>query len=248
MEDSVNKLEQALGVKVVYSEKRFSRRNNVIFVEAVTATNVTQRYIIKEHVNSSTGNEVFILNALNKQGINVPDVIWHDNNIIIMPYIQGVLLVDLLIDIEIEEELWIGELAKWLRKLHGYMNISSQVCLCMSDLNLRNFIFDGQKFFGLDFENVCFYPPERDLGGICAFILNNHPMFENWKYRICNSLIRAYEALLPGDGSMTKLDHDAIWFYLIEELKAAAGRRANQRHYLNAKIEELSYNKFFSNE
>lgn len=247
MENCIIKLEQALGVEVVFSEKKFSRRNNVFFVEAVSEKNITQRYIIKEHLNSSTGNEVFILDALHKQGIHVPAVLWHDNDMLVMPYIHGVLLADLLINIEIEEELWIGELAKLLRQLHGFMNISKEVCLCMSDLNLRNFIFDGQKMFGLDFESVCFYPPERDLGGICAFILNNHPMFEHWKYRICNSLIRAYEAL-PGDGSNTRLDHDVLWFYLLEELKAAAGRRENQRHYLFAKIEELSYDKFFGNE
>lgn len=245
MENCVNELEQALGVKAVHSEKRYSRRNNVYFVEAITTGNMTQMYIIKEHINTSTGNEVFILNALNKQGSTVPDVLWHDNRIIIMPYIDGVLLADLLVDLEVDEAFWTGELAKWLYKLHSCMNINNRVGLCMSDLNLRNFIFDGQKFFGLDFEEVCFYPPERDLGGICAFILNNDPMFMNWKYRICNSLIRAYENL-PGDSCKTKLDHQAIWFYLIEELKAAAVRREGQRHYLNAKIEELSYIKFFS--
>lgn len=240
MKDCVNKLEQALGVKAVHSEKRFSRRNNVYFVEAITTGNMTQMYIIKEHKNKSTGNEVFILNALNKQGLTVPDVLWHDNNIIIMPYIEGVLLADLLVDLEVDEAFWTGELAKWLHKLHNCMNINSRVGLCMSDLNLRNFIFDGQKFFGLDFEEVCFYPPERDLGGICAFILNNDPMFVNWKYRICNSLIKAYEAL-PG----AKLDYETVWYYLVEELKAAAGRREKQRHFLNTKIEELSYSKFF---
>jgi tRNA A-37 threonylcarbamoyl transferase component Bud32 len=247
MTDCISKLEQALRVKVLYSEKKFSRRNNVYFIEAGVRENITERYIIKEHINSSTGNEVFILNALHKQGVNVPDVLWHDNNIIIMPYIQGVLLADLLIDIEIAEELWIFELAKWLHKLHGYMNTSSQVCLCMDDLNLRNFIFDGRKFYGIDFESVCFYPPERDLGGICAFILNNHPMFEHWKYRICNTFIKAYEALSV-DSCNTKLDREAIWFYLIEELKVAAGRREKQRNYLNVKINELSFNNFFGAE
>jgi hypothetical protein len=240
MENCVNKLEQALGVKAVYSEKRFSRRNNVFFVEAITAGNMTQMYVIKEHVNSPTGTEVFILNTLAKQGISVPEILWHDNSMIIMPYIEGLLLADLLVDLEVDEGFWISELAKWLHKLHNCMNINSQVGLCMLDLNLRNFIFDGQKFFGLDFEGVCFYPPERDLGGICAFILNNDPMFVNWKYRICKSLIKAYEAL-PG----AKLDYEAIWYYLVEELKAAAGRREKQRHFLNTKIVELSYSKFF---
>jgi tRNA A-37 threonylcarbamoyl transferase component Bud32 len=212
MVDFINKLEQFLGVKVVYSEKKYRSLNNIFYVETTTDKNEMQSFIIKEHISSSTGNEVFILNTLKKQGINVPEIIWHDNRFMVMQYIQGILLADLLIDIEVDEDLWIGELAKWLHKLHGYMNISSRECLCMSDLSLRNFIFDGQKFYGLDFESVCFYPPERDLGGICAFILNNHPMFEHWKYRICNTFIKAYEALNV-DSRNTKLDREAIWFF-----------------------------------
>jgi len=237
--DCLNKLERALGVQVSYSEKKHSLRNNVFFVEVAAGENLKQRYVIKEHTNSSAGNEVFIIDTLHKHGINVPKVIWHDDKCIIMQYIPGILLTDLLTDHKVERELWINALAEWLRKLHGFMNISNQVCLCMSDLNLRNFIFNGKEFYGIDFENVCFYPPERDLGGICAFILNNDPMFEHWKYGICNSLIRAYETI-PGNKSFTRLDHEAIRYYLIEELKAAAERRESQRHYLNAKIKELS--------
>ncbi|MDF9409030.1 MAG: Phosphotransferase enzyme family protein [Pelotomaculum sp. PtaB.Bin013] len=237
--DSINKLELALGVKVSYTEKKHSLRNNVFFVKTIAGGNLKQCYVIKEYANSSAGNEVFIIDALHKQGINVPEVIWYDDKCIIMQYIPGVLLTDLLIDHKLEQEIWINALATWLRKLHGFMNISNQVCLCMSDLNLRNFIFNGREFYGIDFESVCFYPPERDLGGICAFILNNDPMFEYWKYGICNSLIKAYETV-PGIKSFDRLDHEAIRCYLIEELKAAAERRESQRHYLNEKIKEFS--------
>jgi len=237
--DCLDKLEQALGVKVSYSEKKYSMRNNVFYVEAITGENVKQRYVIKEHTGSSAGNEVFIVDTLHKHGINVPEIIWHDDKCMIMQYIPGLLLTDLLAGREAGREVWVNALARWLRKLHGYMNISSEVCLCMSDLNLRNFIFNGREFYGIDFESVCFYPPERDLGGICAFILNNDPMFEQWKFGICRSLIRAYETM-PSSRSFARLDRDAIQHYLIEELKAAAERRESQRHYLHAKIQELS--------
>ena len=242
--DCIKKLERVLKVKVRYTEKKYSLRNNVFYVEAVTKENKEQRYIIKEHINSSTGDEVFFLNALQRQGINVPQIIWHDGKIIIMEYIQGILLTDLLNDQEADRDLWINELAKWLRKLHGLIDVSDKVCLSMSDLNLRNFIFDGRKFYGIDFEDICFYPPERDLGVICAFVLNNDPMFEQWKYRVCGLLISAYEKT-PGSGRHTKLDQEAISYYLIEELKDAARRRESQRHLLNAKIKEFSCGSIF---
>ncbi len=243
--DCIKKLERALEVKVQYTEKKFSLRNKVFYVEAVTKENTEQKYIIKEHISSSTGDEVFFLNALQRQGINVPQIFWHDGRIIIMEYIQGILLTDLLNDPEADQELWINELAKWLCKLHGMIDVTDEVCLCKSDLNLRNFIFDGQKFYGVDFENICFYPPERDLGVICSFILNNDPMFEQWKYRICGALIRACETA-PGSRRSVKLDYEAISYYLIEELKDAARRREKQRHFLNDKIKEISCGGIFS--
>jgi tRNA A-37 threonylcarbamoyl transferase component Bud32 len=243
--DCIKKLERILKVEVLHTEKKYSLRNKVFYVEAVTKENKEQRYIIKEHVNSSTGDEVFFLNALRRQGINVPQIIWHDGRTIIMEYIQGILLADLLNDQEADRDLWISELAKWLRQLHGLIDVSYEVCLSMSDLNLRNFIFDGRKFYGIDFEDICFYPPERDLGVICAFILNNDPMFEQWKYQVCGSLIRAYETA-PGGRSHARLDHEAISYYLLEELKDAAQRREGQRAVLNAKIEELSCGGIFS--
>jgi len=244
--DCIKKLEQALEVKVQYTEKKFSLRNKVFYVEAFTKENKEQRYIIKEHINSSTGDEVFFLNALQRQGINVPQIIWHDGRVIVMEYVQGVLLTDLLNDPTADRDLWINELAKWLRQLHGMIDVSDEICLSRSDLNLRNFIFDGRKFYGVDFEDICFFPPERDLGVICAFILNNDPMFEQWKYRVCGSLISAYEKT-PGSGRHTKakLKQEAISYYLIEELKDAARRRENQRHFLNARIKEFSGDSIF---
>jgi tRNA A-37 threonylcarbamoyl transferase component Bud32 len=235
----IKKLEQVLAVKVQHIEKKISLRNSVYYVEAITAENIEQKYIIKEHIHSSTGDEVLILNTLKRRGVNVPQIIWHDQRFIVMQYIQGILLTDLLTDLEADRVLWINELARWLYKLHGIIDDLGEFCLCMSDLNLRNFIFDGREFYGVDFENICFYPPERDIGVICAFILNNDPMFEQWKYSICSSLIRAYETA-HGCRRMTKLDHQAIRHYLIEELNVAAQRRESQRHYLNSKIKELS--------
>lgn len=236
--DCINILQEALKVKVLSCKKKLSLRNNVFYVETVSGDGLKRPYIIKEHLHSSNGDEVFFLSTLKRYGLNVPEIIWHDSRFVIMQYIRGTLLTDLLASPGGDQELWIEQLADWLKKLHGFINSSSRVCLCKSDLNLRNFIFDGREFYGLDFEDVCFYPPERDLGGICAFILNNDPMFEQWKYQICSSLIKAYERA-PVNNCFTELDLEAIWYYLIEELKAAASRREKQRDFLNGKIKEM---------
>jgi hypothetical protein len=237
--DYLNTLQKAIKVKVLTWEKKLSLRNNVYYIETISQDNVIKPYIVKEYLNSSSGNEVFFLSILQRHGLNVPEIVWHDARFIIMEYIRGALLTDLLAEPGGGQKLWINELARWFTRLHGFMQTPGQVCLGKSDLNLRNFIFDGRVFYGVDFEDVCFSPPERDLGGICAFILNNHPMFEKWKYRVCCSLIKAYETV-SADSCFPGLDWEAVWYYLIEELKAAAARREKQRDYLNAKIKELT--------
>lgn len=244
MDDSLKKLEGALGVKVISSANKFSRRNKVQLIEAVSGANIKQLYVIKEHLHTSAANEVFILKTLRQQGFSVPEVLWYDNSVIIMPYIRGQLLADVLESSDRGEQLWIDELAQWLFKLHRLMRSNNRLGLCMSDLNLRNFIFDGQKIYGLDFESLCFFPPERDLGVLCAFILNNDPMFTNWKYDLCRSLLSSYEALSLSKGK-SEISYSSVWFYLIEEMQAAAKRREKQRQVLNTHIEQLSYSRLF---
>ncbi|MDD3652593.1 MAG: phosphotransferase [Desulfotomaculaceae bacterium] len=244
-----DKLERALKVKVISLEKRISKRNNVYLAAVNTKHNLRKKYIVKEYKDWPAGNEVFILHILKQRGLKVPQVIWYDDKILIMEYIHGLLLAELLLDRESDQELWINALAEWLHELHSCMKIknknpSEQTCLCMADLNLRNFIFDGRIFYGIDFENVSFYPPERDLGVICAFILNNDPMFTRWKYNICSLLISRYDKILINECG-SRLNPGLIWFYLIKELKAAAERRKPQRELLNDKIKQLQYSSIF---
>ncbi|OPX86456.1 MAG: Phosphotransferase enzyme family protein [Pelotomaculum sp. PtaB.Bin104] len=250
MVDLNGKLERALEVKIISLERKYSKRNNVYLAEVITSHNIIKKFIVKEYEGQSAGNEIFILHMLKQHGLRVPQITWYDNKILVMEYIHGLLLAELLVDQGPDQELWVNALAGWLHELHGCMKIYKknpfeQTCLCMADLNLRNFIFDSRVFYGIDFEDVCFYPPERDLGVICAFILNNDPMFTSWKYSICSSLISCYDKMFD-DESVSRLNPGLIWYYLIEELKAAAERREPQRELLNAYIKELNYNSIFN--
>jgi len=232
------KLENNLNVKILNYQPKKSFRNDVYLVEVINQDNVRLKYIVKKYVKPKAGNEAFIINSLRNRGLLVPQIIWNDNNIIIMEYIDGILLTDLLTNTNINRQNWVKHLARWLYQLHGTISYADNNCLCKFDLNLRNFIFTGENFYGLDFEKVCYHPPERDLGGLCAFILNNDPMFTQWKYSICSLLVENYNNLNVNIINY-RLDYQAIQYYLIEELKAAAERRVKQRSYLLAKIEEL---------
>lgn len=248
MVDFNNKLERALEVKIISMEKKYSKRNNVYLAEVYNSINIGKKLIVKEYKGQS-GNEVFSLYMLKRHGLRVPQIIWYDEQVLVMEYIQGILLAELLADQVSDWKLWVNALAGWLHELHGCMNInnkdiSKQACLSKADLNLRNFIFDGRVFYGIDFEDICFYPPERDLGVLCAFILNNDPMFADWKYAICSLLISCYDKMQENE-CLSRLNPGLIWYYLIEELKAAVERRKPQRELLNAHIKELNYNSIF---
>ncbi len=232
------KLEKYLKVKVLDYHQKKSFRNKVYLVNGVNQDNVRLRYIVKKYVTPTAENEAFIIKSLRNRGLFVPQINWYDNHLIIMEYIDGILLTDLLINTNINYRDWVNHLARWLYHLHGTTKQADSNCLCKADLNLRNFIFTGENFYGVDFEEVCYHSPERDLGGLCAFILDNDPMFEQWKFSICSLLINTYNKIYFNTNN-GQLDYQAIQYYLLEELKAAAERRIKQRPYLLAKIGEL---------
>ena len=96
--DYLNTLQKAIKVKVLTWEKKLSLRNNVYYIETISQDNVIKPYIVKEYLNSSSGNEVFFLSILQRHGLNVPEIVWHDARFIIMEYIRGALLTDLLVE------------------------------------------------------------------------------------------------------------------------------------------------------
>ncbi len=149
-----------------------------------------------------------------------------------MEYIEGMLIADIMDRPElIRQRRWLLHLADWLSKLHASHRRESQV-LCVPDLNLRNFIYTGRDIVGIDFETAVWNAPERDLGGLAAFILNSDPMFSRDKYQAVHRLINYYSENYSID--MQKLKE-----FFLEEMKQAAFRRTNQREFLLSKLEEL---------
>ncbi|WP_031517319.1 RIO1 family regulatory kinase/ATPase [Desulfofalx alkaliphila] len=229
-----SRLEELLRVRILNYHRKFSFRNRVFLVDTINRETVKSKYIIKEYVNGKADQETAIICNLRQKGLLVPRIIWSNSRVIIMEYIEGILLTDLLTNPKTIHQSWVNSLAKWLYHLHSTER-QGEYCFCKSDLNLRNFIFTGDNFYGIDFEDICITHPERDLGGISSFILTNDPMFAQWKFKVCSSLVKAYVNV-----ANTQLDYRLIEYYLLEELKATASRREKQRDYLLNKIKELN--------
>ncbi|MGI6066077.1 MAG: hypothetical protein ACOYI2_06250 [Bacillota bacterium] len=231
--DWLSLVEENCGIKINSRERLFSRRNEVFLIEGIGKKTQSVKYVVKIYCQGDIFREPFIFRELASAGVKVPRVVWHNENIMVTEFISGTLLVDLMGngDPRNQPPPWLDILARWFYRLHSVKR-SGGYYLSMPDLNLRNFIFNGQDFFGLDFESLVFYPPERDLGGLAAFILNSDPMFEPWKFGTVRHLIKVY-------GDMREIDKKAIEHYFYEEMETAAQRRKGQREYLREKIKEM---------
>lgn len=226
-------LQMNLGFEITRVQLLFSRRNDVYLITAVMPDKTTNNYVVKVKARPTANEEALLLRMLGNSGIGVPQVLWNDARIILLEYLNGVLLTDLVQVAQTApgDDNWVEALAKWLWCLHSFMRIGQGFCLCMPDLNLRNFIYKDGRFFGFDFEELVFARPERDLGGLCAYILNNDPMFAAYKYGLVKKLMLFYICLGMKSNSLSggSIDLDLVYQYYVREMDAAVKRRKKQK-------------------
>lgn len=227
----IGELERVMGGSITCLRKMFSRRNSVYLVRALRPNRIPRSYVVKISTGGSAVEEAYLLTFLRAGGVNVPRVIWHNHWIIVLEYIDGVLLADLLEQEQDGPHDWVEALAAWLWSLHSLVRTDNGCCFCMPDLNLRNFIYKDGRFFGYDFQETVFDRPERDLGGLCAFIMNNDPMFADYKYDIAKRLIGSYASLQDGSHFGESLDMDRIHRCFFSEMRSAMERRKNKGNH-----------------
>lgn len=172
--------------------KRFkSKRNQVYLIKFKDGTDskiaILKRYNSENRKLLDTEYENII--TLKDYGILVPEIFYKSEDSLIMEYIQGELIVDLVERLETGD--WIDKLALWMAKLHEIKKGTSS--LLKKDVNLRNFIYSNGNIYGLDFEEIEYGDVRLDLGNICFFILTNEPSFRKDKYTMVNQFLESYE-------------------------------------------------------
>jgi aminoglycoside phosphotransferase (APT) family kinase protein len=88
------------------------------------------------------------------------------------------------------------------------------------DCNLRNFIWNGKKICGLDFEESTIGDPCQDLGEICFFLLTNSPPLTPLKMEMVDWFLKSYQ-----EYSETKIRN--ISDFIAKSARKAYKRRAN---------------------
>ncbi|MDY6827287.1 MAG: hypothetical protein SVV67_08990 [Bacillota bacterium] len=214
----------------------FSRKNHVLKIRLEDSSCPGSLLILKKFPSARQAEMEFNnLLELKKSGIKVPWPMGLDGPALYMQYLEGLLLTDIIEKEMLPRAAWTGKMACWYANLH-LSSIAGKTgkngALLKTDNNLRNFIYAGEDFYGLDFEEINTGDPARDIGQICAFILTDRPAFTMAKKTAAGELARRYLSL-NRSANPARIEQEV----LVELEKMAMRRKEEElsiREYINA--------------
>ncbi len=209
-----------LPVGNVSIQKKFISKRNRVFLCSVRGKINAGQAILKQYESGNPEWEYEILKMLSEHGLNVPRPYFFDRKYLIMDYIPGVLLCDL---VEAVDMSWIEEIVEWFIAFHSIMRQEGNSYL-KNDVNLRNFIFFNDEFYGIDFETISFGHPARDIGALAAYILTNSPRFTKTKQKAVHQIIKVYCSRVKDVVTPRQISN-----YLWQELGEIAARRPGEQ-------------------
>jgi tRNA A-37 threonylcarbamoyl transferase component Bud32 len=200
----------------ILQEKFKSKKNTVAYVILNEKPRIIKWFV--PGLNRQMNNEYNIL----KKGsgkLNIPTIFEkdEDNNVLIMNYIIGENLCDIINDDKTsfdEKKRLLILLADWFFNFHNYFKKEDQFRI-RGDCNLRNFILTD-KIWGLDFEESRTGRVVEDIAGLCSSILSTDPMFISEKFKLCKTFIESYTKLAPG--RILKVNNE-IAYALLEKIQ-----------------------------
>jgi tRNA A-37 threonylcarbamoyl transferase component Bud32 len=179
---------------IVASVHRLRSRKNAVIALKITATGTPIHAVVaKMFIAGRFENELSILKASWAQGLAVPQVFDARDGVILMEYIPGEPFVD-RINRTFESHL-VDRLAEWYYRYH---QVHGQI---KGDPRLRNFILNGDKIFGVDFEESHKGPWMVDIAGVCASLLDTNPINDQRKQCLSQQFLEKYLSLagIPHD-------------------------------------------------
>ncbi|MGF7058482.1 hypothetical protein [Brassicibacter mesophilus] len=201
--------------------KFYSKKNNVYKVEFKCINEKKINLVVKIFNDIKIKDkEVQMLSILKEYGVRVPDILSIGKDNIIIDYINGPTLLDMVCRLEEEGsgyEKLAENLCLWLLDFYNASKAAIGEDLIFGDVNLRNFIM-LDNIYGIDFEDCKEGCKEEDIGRMCAFILTYTPSFTLWKINFVRSIIDKSTEII-------KTNEIAVREYMNDELKAIEIRR-----------------------
>ncbi len=207
----------------IKSAKRLKSKKNVVVRIDLSQESVEEptSFVAKMFIANRFHNELEKLRISRKGGLAVPDVIGAKDGVILMTFIPGEPLVD-RINRTFNPAL-IDALAGW------YYNYHSIHAMIKGDPRLRNFIWNDNKLFGLDFEESRVGHWMLDIAGIAASILDTEPVFDVRKRVLAWHLLEKYLELRGG----TRNDElDKLFLESVSAILAQTSRWRNNDEIL----------------
>jgi tRNA A-37 threonylcarbamoyl transferase component Bud32 len=200
-------------------QKRFtSKKNTVAYVLLQGSPRVLKWYVPGLKANMET--EASILSK-GSAATHIPSLLDKDpdNNVLIMGYVAGTNLCDILNDqtktLHDKRHL-ISSAAAWFATFHQSFKTKDAFRL-RGDPTLRNFILkDDQTVWAVDFEESHIGNPVDDIAGFCASLLTTDPMFTTEKYELARHFIATYRSQAPWPVENTS---QAVAYALLERIQ-----------------------------
>ena len=110
--------------------------------------------------------EASILRELRGRGVAVPQVVACRGNLLILEYLPGEPLPDLIGRGAYDPDALAGALCDWFAAFYAAVSTGQ----LRGDVNGRNFLYDGTRIHSVDFEERCYGLPAQDAGRLAAFL------------------------------------------------------------------------------
>lgn len=227
-------------IKVQVQQRLLSKRNQVYLVK-LRGEGWPELVIVKQGEAKLVEEEASFLQFLREKGIRVPKVYLQVEELLFLEYIQGSNCCDFINSEQKEEDihLLLREMANWLSKFHNSKQ-AGHYTLLKGDCNLRNFLWTGEKIYGLDFEEVVYGCRWTDIGEICSFILNTKPAFTQKKFFLVNKFLGYYKLF---SGQVYPNDFES---YVVISILKAAKRRPGEIELLQRMAKEIEGGKYLT--
>ncbi len=195
-----------------------------------------EHFILKVFSSDRSENEYRALQDAYNAGIPVPRPVARSDRSILMQYVEGRTVND-LVDEGAGAEPVMG-VASWLARFHRTFLRSGGEVTIKSDAIFKNFIV-ADRIYGIDFELSRPGRPEEDVGETISFLLDTYPMFTDEKYKLAFAFINRYQ---DESGIVLQDVESSIAKSLIE----AARFRPGQQELIYRKAKDLIVLKPFS--
>jgi tRNA A-37 threonylcarbamoyl transferase component Bud32 len=174
-----------------------SRKNRVFKIRMEEGMGVAKVY--PEARIGAAQAEFRLLKRCSDHGVLVPTPIELASNTIVMAYVDGENVADVVDGILAREHgararvddragLLAKRLADWLASFHRAFRFE----LCRGDTILRNFMISDDRIYGIDFEEAHYGDALQDIGELCASILGMRPLFGPLNFKLTSYMVSGY--------------------------------------------------------